>query len=131
MLDDIRFGLKVSSANTEMVKNIFINAIAPGPINTRMLDEVLEAGVKKVGKQFYEKSKQQKKDGGTDVSKIIQLIEFLSHKKSNGISGKLISVLWDNWQNFHKKINILKKSDIGTLRRITGKDRNLNFFDRE
>ncbi len=125
----VRFVENISQENKN--KNIFINAVAPGPINTRLLDEVLKAGPKKVGKKFYEKSKKQKKNGGTDILKIIELIEFLSHKKSDGISGKLISVLWDNWKNFHKKINILKKSDIGTLRRITGKERNLNFFDRE
>lgn len=112
-------------------KNIFINAIAPGPVNTRMLDEVLLAGPNKVGKIFYKNALKQKKNGGTDFHKIISLVEYLSHKKSNGISGKLISVLWDNWQNFHKKKKILKNSDVGTLRRIAGRDRNLSFFDRD
>ena len=112
-------------------KNIFINAIAPGPINTRMLDEVLQAGPKKVGKIFYKNALKQKKNGGTDILKIISLVEYLSHKKSDGISGKLISVLWDNWNIFHNKIDILKNSDVGTLRRITGSDRNLKFFDRD
>jgi len=111
-------------------KNIFINAIAPGPINTRMLDEVLQAGPHKVGKDFYYNAVKQKKDGGTDIQKIISLVEYLSHKKSDGISGKLISVLWDNWGNFHNKIDVLKKSDVGTLRRVTGRDRKLKFFDR-
>jgi short-subunit dehydrogenase len=112
-------------------KKIFINAIAPGPINTRMLDEVLQAGPKKVGKIFYKNALKQKKNGGTDILKIISLVEYLSHKKSDGISGKLISVLWDNWNIFHNKIDILKNSDVGTLRRITGRDRNLKFFDRD
>jgi len=112
-------------------KNIFINAIAPGPINTRMLDEVLRTGPKKVGKSFYENAIKQKENGGTDILKIISLVEYLSHKKSNGISGKLISVLWDNWKIFHKKIDILKKSDVGTLRRISGRDRGLSFFDHD
>ncbi len=111
-------------------KNIFINAIAPGPINTRMLDEVLQAGPHKVGKDFYYNAIRQKKEGGTDIQKIISLVEYLSHKKSDGISGKLISVLWDNWNTFHNKIDILKNSDVGTLRRVTGRDRKLKFFDR-
>jgi 3-oxoacyl-[acyl-carrier protein] reductase len=110
-------------------KNIFINAIAPGPINTRMLDEVLQAGPHKVGKDFYYNAIRQKKEGGTDIQKIISLVEYLSHKKSDGISGKLISVLWDNWNTFHNKIDILKNSDVGTLRRVTGRDRKLKFFD--
>ena len=109
--------------------NIDINAIAPGPINTRMLDEVLTKQPKEVGELFYKKSLKQKKNGGTDIKKILECIEFLSYKKSDGISGKLISVLWDNWKNFNKYKKILKKSDVGNLRRIIGRDRKLNFFD--
>ena len=43
---------------SEEVKNynIDINAIAPGPLNTGMLNEVLKAGPRKVGKEFYKKS---------------------------------------------------------------------------
>ena len=41
--------------------NISLNCIAPGPVNTRMLDEVLKAGPDKVGKVFYKKSILQKK----------------------------------------------------------------------
>ena len=40
---------------SEEVKNynIDINAIAPGPLNTEMLKEVLKAGPQKVGKEFF------------------------------------------------------------------------------
>ena len=108
---------------------IYANSIAPGPINTRMLNEVLKAGPDLVGKKFYEKSIKQLDSGGSDINKIISLIDFLSSDKSKGISGKLISVLWDNWIEFKKYSKLLKKSDVGTLRRITGRDRKLNFFD--
>ncbi|SVB70292.1 uncharacterized protein METZ01_LOCUS223146, partial [marine metagenome] len=40
--------------------NIDVNSIAPGPLNTRMLEMVLEAGPDTVGYDFYEKSKKQK-----------------------------------------------------------------------
>ena len=32
--------------------NIQVNAVAPGPLNTNMLNEVLKSGPKKVGKYF-------------------------------------------------------------------------------
>lgn len=108
---------------------IDINAVAPGPINTRMLDEVLKENPKNVGKAFYKKSLMQKSNGGTDIKKIINCIEFLCHKKSNGITGKLISVLWDNWKIFPKYKKILKTSNIGNLRRLTGRETNHKFFD--
>lgn len=110
--------------------NIYANSIAPGPINTRMLDEVLKAGPKKVGVEFYNKSLLQHKSGGTNILKIISLIHYLADETGNGISGKLISVLWDKWENFEKFKNKLSNSDVGTLRRIAGRDRKLNFFDK-
>ncbi len=114
-----------------MSYKIDINAIAPGPINTRMLDEVLRENPKTIGRSFYKKSLEQKKNGGTDIMKIIKCVEFLCHKKSDGISGKLISVLWDNWNDFNKYKKFLRNSDVGNIRRITGKDRKLSFFDKK
>ena len=108
---------------------IDVNAVAPGPINTRMLDEVLKEKPETVGKSFYIKSLDQKQKGGTEISKILKCVEFLCHKESNGITGKLISVLWDNWKNFKKYKKFLRNSDVGNIRRIIGKDRNLKFFD--
>ena len=40
--------------------NVDVNAIAPGALNTRLLDEIIEAGPDKVGKDFYERSLKQK-----------------------------------------------------------------------
>ena len=71
-----------------------------------------------------------KKKGGTDINKVLNLIEFLAHKKSDKISGKLISALWDNWKVFSKNKKKLNSSDFGNLRRITGRERNLKFFDK-
>ncbi len=95
-----------------------------------MLDEVLKAGPDKVGKVFYKKSILQKKNGGTDFNKINKLVEFLCDEKNNFITGKLISAQWDNWEKFKFNKNKLINSDIGTLRRIAGRDRNMKFFDK-
>ena len=51
--------------------NIAINAIAPGPVNTRMLNEVLDSGPEKVGKIFYEKSLLQKRQTGQTSKKLL------------------------------------------------------------
>ncbi len=121
----------VENISKELVsEKIDINAIAPGPINTRMLDEVLSENPETVGRSFYKKSLIQKKNGGTDIKKIIDCIEFFCHKKSDGISGKLISVLWDNWNKFSNNKKVLRMSDLGNIRRVTGRDRNIKFFDK-
>ena len=124
----VRFVENISKELTSY--KIDINAVAPGPINTRMLDEVLKENPKTVGKSFYKKSLEQKKTGGTDIMKIIECIEFLCHKKSDGISGKLISILWDNWKDFSKYKKFIRNSDVGNIRRITGRDRNFIYFDK-
>ena len=46
---------------------IDVNAIAPGALNTRLLDEVLEAGPERVGDSFYERALEQQSSGGTPL----------------------------------------------------------------
>jgi NAD(P)-dependent dehydrogenase (short-subunit alcohol dehydrogenase family) len=103
--------------------HIDVNAIAPGALNTRMLDEVLEAGPDRVGKAFYERSLEQKQSGGTSLEKGARLAVFLGSKESDGITGKLISAVWDPWASFPEHLDDLAASDIYTLRRIVPGDR--------
>ena len=86
--------------------NIDVNTVAPGAMNTRLLDEILDAGPKLVGEEFYNKALQQKKSGGTDMIHAIRLCEYLSTSNSDGITGRLISAIWDPW----KKFNLYKKN---------------------
>lgn len=109
---------------------IDVNAIAPGALNTRMLDEILKAGPEKVGKSFYKKSLEQKRNGGTSMQKGSELALFLASNASDGITAKLISAIWDNWKNWPSHLNDLSSTDVYTIRRITGKDRNFNWGDK-
>lgn len=109
---------------------IDVNAIAPGALNTRMLDEILAAGPEKVGKTFYEKSLQQKESGGAGVTKGADLALFLASPASDGITAKLISAVWDNWADWPAHRAELSNSDAYTLRRITGRDRGLHWGDK-
>ena len=113
-------------ANEVANYNISVNAIAPGALNTRMLDEVIKAGPDKVGIDFYKRSVNQKKTGGTPLSSASDLAVFLASPQSDGITGKLISAIWDKWEDWPKYINKIRNSDVYTLRRIVGRDR--NFF---
>ena len=107
--------------------NIDINSIAPGLLDTRLYDEVLKAGPKKVGKEFYNKIKNQEK---TPLSVGVALCDYLASPASDGITGCLISSVWDNWYKLHEHLEELKNSDIYTLKRIVPEDRNKNWSNK-
>jgi NAD(P)-dependent dehydrogenase (short-subunit alcohol dehydrogenase family) len=107
--------------------HIDVNSIAPGALNTRLLDEVLAAGPEKVGQEFYSRSVKQKQTGGAPLEKGTELALFLGSSASDGITGKLISALWDPWADFPRHLENLRKTDVYTLRRIVPEDRGLKF----
>jgi 3-oxoacyl-[acyl-carrier protein] reductase len=109
---------------------IDVNALAPGALNTRMLDEVLEAGPEKVGKDFYERSLKQKESGGAPLGRGADLALFLASAASDGITGKLISAIWDDWEHWPEHLDELSSSDAYTLRRIAGRDRGFEWGDK-
>lgn len=106
---------------------IDVNAVAPGALNTRLLDEVLAAGPDKVGKAFFERSLTQREQGGVPLDKGAKLIVFLASAASDGISGRLLSAVWDDWASLPSKRAQLAASDMYTLRRITPEDRGMKW----
>jgi NAD(P)-dependent dehydrogenase (short-subunit alcohol dehydrogenase family) len=109
---------------------IDVNCIAPGALNTRMLQEVLEAGPDKVGQDFYDRAMKQKDTGGVPIEIGADLAVFLASAQSDGITGKLISAIWDNWETWPEHRDELSRSDAYTLRRIAGRDRGLVWGDK-
>jgi NAD(P)-dependent dehydrogenase (short-subunit alcohol dehydrogenase family) len=116
--------VRLTETLAEEVKpyNIHINAIAPGAINTRLLDEVLAAG-EAAGEAELAKAIKQKREGGVPLQKVAELAVFLASSASDGLSGKLISLLWDNWRDIPRRLDTIVSSDIYTMRRIIPKDR--------
>jgi len=105
---------------------IDVNAIAPGAVNTRMIREIVDAGNKAGEKELTEAIIISQKEG-TSPELAAELAVFLASKNSDGLSGRLISAVWDDWQNFDKNISNIKKSSLYTLRRIDGR----NFVERK
>lgn len=98
--------------------NIDCNSVAPGALNTRLLDEVLSAGPDKIGRDAYNKFLKQKEQGGSSMENAAKLCSFLASPSTNGITGKLISAAWDDWKNLTNHKQELKDTDVYTLRRI-------------
>jgi len=102
---------------------IDVNCIAPGALNTRMLEEILAAGPEAVGEDFYRRSLEQKAKGGAGLERGAQLAVFLAAHDSDGITGRLISAVWDPWQDLPARQQELASTDIYTLRRIVPRER--------
>jgi NAD(P)-dependent dehydrogenase (short-subunit alcohol dehydrogenase family) len=102
---------------------IDVNCIAPGALNTRMLDEILDAGPEVVGEEFYQRAVKQQQTGGAGLDKGAALAVFLGAAESDGITGRLISAVWDPWHELPAHKDELAPSDIYTLRRIVPRER--------
>jgi NAD(P)-dependent dehydrogenase (short-subunit alcohol dehydrogenase family) len=103
-----------------------VNAIAPGALNTRMLDEVLAAGPEKVGEGFYERALLQQRSGGVPLERGAELAVWLASAASDGVTAKLLSAVWDPWSELPDHLDELA-SDVYTLRRIVPADRGLDW----
>lgn len=101
--------------------HVDVNAVAPGALKTRLMEEVLEAGPEKVGAAFYAKNVKWSEEGATPPGLCANLCVYLASAASDGVTGRLISAQWDSWSTLH--LHKDEFGDIYTLRRIVPEDR--------
>lgn len=106
-------------AEEEQDTALDINAIAPGAVGTRMTDEIIAVGPAAAGETEYQAAVRQKKADGASLERALDLVEWLLSPASDGISGRLISAVWDPWSTLVRHRDGLTGSDIYTLRRVT------------
>lgn len=109
---------------------IDVNSVAPGALNTRLLDQVLAEHPDRVGPQFHERMQRLKAEGGTPLETGAALAVFLGSAESDGITGRLLSAVWDPWEDLPQRRTDLDRTDVYTLRRIVPQDRGLPWGDR-
>lgn len=96
-----------------------VNAIAPGGVNTLFLDQAIAAGEGAVGKEQYARFLKQREAGGVSPDEAAELCVFLASDASDGLSGRFISAVWDDWRNWDKeKIEEIMASERLVLRRV-------------
>jgi len=105
-------------------RQIDVNTVAPGVMNTKMLQTIRAAGAQKAGSRELEIAGRASDDS---CDRAAELCLFLASAASNGITGKLISAAWDPWRDLPQHLDDLTKTDIYTLRRIVPKDRSLEW----
>lgn len=98
-------------------KNIQINAIAPGAILSKMWSEVERLG-NEAGEMANSELTRLKQSSNNPIEPLLDLIKFLLTEKSNFLTGKLISAKYDDWKDFDNKQEMIRNSDLYTLRRM-------------
>jgi 3-oxoacyl-[acyl-carrier protein] reductase len=96
--------------------NIQVNALAPGAVNTRFLEQVIEAGSE--AGQYLQRAIALRKSGGGSAEKAADLACFLASDASNGLTGRLLSATWDDWHQLD--IGKIDGSSLYQMRRIDG-----------
>jgi NAD(P)-dependent dehydrogenase (short-subunit alcohol dehydrogenase family) len=97
--------------------HIDVNAIAPGPVRSRMWDQMRKAGAAGGERNLAELQKMEE-TGGVPPERAATLAVFLASERSNGLTGRLISAVYDNWGVLDRRIPDVMNSDAGTLRRV-------------
>jgi 3-oxoacyl-[acyl-carrier protein] reductase len=109
---------------------IDVNCVAPGPMGTDMLATIERLGEAVAGQKEIAAAQNAREAGSKTLQAAVDLIAFLASPASSGITGKLISAVWDNWREFPDHLEKLGASDAYTLRRITGRDRGISGLDK-
>jgi 3-oxoacyl-[acyl-carrier protein] reductase len=104
----VRFSETIAAEVADL--GIRVNCVAPGALNTDMRREVLRSGLERVGPT-------------ADPKLAAGLIVYLASEESAGITGKLISAVWDPWRDLHRHTADLTDTDVYTLRRILPEER--------
>ena len=91
---------------------IEINALAPGPVATRMLEQTLAA---------------EPRVEPVPVTIPAAAAAFLISDRARGITGKLVAAVHDGWRDWPLHLDELQRSDAFTLRRIVPRDRGLDW----
>jgi len=97
--------------------NIQVNAIAPGAVNSHMWDD-MRAAADSGGLKLLEELKQMEDTGGASPASAAGLAVFLASDRSAGLTGRLFSAIWDDWEHLESHVEKIASSDIFTLRRI-------------
>lgn len=117
----VRFGETLAQELKD--QKITVNLIAPGAINTALTQTIIDAGPEKAGRDLYERTLKQVKQGGQSPEHAANLVLHLLKDELGQITGKLISAVWDPWERLEEFADVLNSTDIYTLRRIIPEER--------
>lgn len=95
---------------------IDVNAIAPGAVKSRMWEQMRQ--VRDPDPRTLAELQQMDETGGIAPERAAALAAFLASDQSNGLTGRLISAVHDDWAGLGSRIAEVMRSEAGTLRRV-------------
>jgi NAD(P)-dependent dehydrogenase (short-subunit alcohol dehydrogenase family) len=98
-------------------KGVQVNAIAPGAVHSRMWNEMRAAGAAG-GQKLLEELEQMDRTGGVPPGRAASLALFLASNRSGNLTGRLISAVYDKWEEMEPRIASIMSTEAGTLRRV-------------
>ena len=101
-----------------------VNCVAPGFVATRMHAATLEAGAA-AGSEYLHRTERELRAGGVPPEVAARAVAFLLSDAAEGITGRLLAAVHDDWARWPEHRSELEGSDLFTLRRIVPRDRGL------
>ena len=95
-----------------------VNAVSPGFVGTGIHAATIEAGPDVAG-PYYDETRERLSEPSAPTA-AAQLVAFLLSERSRGISGRLISAVWDAWRDPDYAEALRSDTDLARLRRIDG-----------
>ena len=92
-----------------------VNAVAPGFVATRIHEATFAADRESAG-AYLDETRRRLEDA-TPPSAAAELVAFLLGDESTGITGRLISAVWDDWRRV-VRARLRELTAFGRLRRI-------------
>lgn len=102
---------------------IDVNCIAPGILNSGLTRAVVAAGPERAGIREYEVARDAVSRETDTRERAASLALFLGSSLSDGVSGRLLSAIWDDWESLRAGTPVLNDTAVYTLRRVVPDER--------
>ncbi len=106
--------------------DINVTAISPGAVNTKMFNEQLEADKNSIGDKNWNDLQNRLASGGDPIDKAPELALFIASQNRKELNGRVISAIWDNWEEISNQKEKFIETDVFQMRRIVPKDRGID-----
>ena len=97
-------------------KNIQVNGLNPGSIDTRMWEETRDAAQAIGDVELFEQGRRVTGGGGASMERVAELAVLLAGETSDGLTGRVIQAETEDFSTLPQRIPSIMASDAGTLK---------------